>query len=148
MELTSFWLDDLERPADLRAAPLPDRVDVAIVGAGYTGLNAALVLLESGATVAVLERHSAGWGASSRNGGMMTTGPKVPPEELFKRYGRELGRAFWQVSLDSIDMVEQLLTYYDIECDYARSGQVALAYKPAHFEAMQRKVAWYVSEES
>ncbi len=143
MELSPFWLDGLKQPADLKSAPLPDRVDAAIVGAGYTGLNAARVLLRHGASVAVLERHTVGWGASSRNGGLLTTGSKVPPEVMFKRYGRELGREFWRVSLDSIDMVEQVITEVGIHCDFARTGQVALAYKPAHFEAMKKKAAWY-----
>ncbi|UCG23979.1 MAG: FAD-binding oxidoreductase [Chloroflexota bacterium] len=143
MEQSPFWLDGLNRPAELKSAPLPARVDVAIVGAGYTGLNAARVLLGHGASAVVLEGHKVGWGASSRNGGMLTTGSKVPPQVMFKRYGRELGREFWRVSLDSIDRVEEVITEHEIDCDFARTGQVALAYKPAHFEAMQKKVTWY-----
>ena len=53
---------------------LPERVDVAVIGSGYTGLNAAIALRKAGASVAVLEEHTIGWGASSRNGGMATTG--------------------------------------------------------------------------
>lgn len=143
MELSSFWLDGMEWPPELQPATLPDRIDVAIVGGGYTGLNAARALLKSGATVAVLERHTIGWGASSRNGGLLTTGTKVAPEVMFKRYGRELGREFWRVSLASIDMVEEIIDEEEIDCQFLRSGQVALAYKPAHFEAMQKNVAWY-----
>src|SRR6186997_1312 len=56
--------------------PLPERADVVIVGGGYTGLSAALRLAKLGASVVVLEKESIGWGASSRNGGMVLTGHK------------------------------------------------------------------------
>jgi glycine/D-amino acid oxidase-like deaminating enzyme len=70
----NFWTDDYPRPADLAVSELPDRVDVAVIGGGYTGLHAAIALRKAGATVAVLEQETIGWGASSRNGGMATTG--------------------------------------------------------------------------
>lgn len=98
-----FWPSELPRPHELAvASELPERVDVAIVGGGYTGLNAARVLAKSGATVSVLERETIGWGASSRNGGMATPGIKRPITAIFTRYGESLGRTFWQISLDAM----------------------------------------------
>jgi len=68
-----FWLTTVEMPR-VAPQPLPERVDVAILGAGFTGLSAARTLAKRGVRVAVLESHTIGWGASSRNGGMVLTG--------------------------------------------------------------------------
>jgi glycine/D-amino acid oxidase-like deaminating enzyme len=146
MKTTSFWTDGLRRPPELKNSPLPRQVDVAIVGGGYTGLNAARVLVKSGASVAVLERKTIGWGASSRNGGMLTTGIKAPTHVMIDRYGKKLGHAFWQASLDAIDLVEEIVTEEDIDCDFRRSGHVGLAYKASHFEEMKKKAAYYRDE--
>lgn len=118
---------------------------MALVGGGYTGLNAARVLLKSGATVAVLERNTIGWGASSRNGGMLTTGIKAPVQVMIDRHGETLGRAFWQASLDAIDLVEEVVSEEKIDCDFRRSGQVSLAYKASHFVGMKKMAQWYSS---
>ncbi len=139
-----FWCSQYPRPDDLPvAAALTERVDVAIVGSGYTGLNAARVLAKNGATVSVLERETIGWGASSRNGGMATAGVKRPIEAILAKYGEAQGRAFWQASLDAIDLVEEIVTTESIDCDWQRHGHLYLAYKRARFAAMRKKAAWY-----
>jgi glycine/D-amino acid oxidase-like deaminating enzyme len=74
MKLTSYWQDTATPSGDHRRTPVPERVDVAVVGAGLTGTSAAVELRKLGASVAVLEQHTVGWGASGRNGGMATTG--------------------------------------------------------------------------
>ena len=133
----------MPRPADLQSSALPRQVDVAIVGGGYTGLNAARVLKRSGASIAVLERNTVGWGASSRNGGMLTPGIKAPVHVMIDRYGLEIGRAFWQASLDAIDLVEEVVAEEKIDCDFRRCGHVGLAYKASHFDEMKKRAEWY-----
>src|SRR5260370_10657820 len=71
---------------------LPAHADTLVIGAGYTGLSTARTLAQRGVKVAVLEANSIGWGASSRNGGMVLTGMKLSAETLAKRYGMELTR--------------------------------------------------------
>lgn len=146
MKTVPFWTDGLPRPAGLQSSPLPARVEVAIVGGGYTGLNAARILHQHGARVAVLEAKTIGWGASSRNGGMLTSGIKAPIKVVFKRYGKSLGRAFWKASLDAVNLVEQVVTEEAIDCDYEWTGHLNLAYKASHFELMRDKVDWYARE--
>ena len=133
MQTTNFWTIDAPRPADLPVSPLPERVDVAIVGSGYTGLHAALALRKAGASVAVIEQQTIGWGASSRNGGMATSGLKMEMPAVFKKYGAAKGRAFWEWAQGAIDHVEATVAAHGIACDFRRSGHALLAAKPAHF---------------
>ena len=142
MQTTNFWTDHSPRPADLLTHSLPSQTDVAIVGSGYTGLHAALALAKAGASVAVLEQETIGFGASSRNGGMLTAGLKASLKDIVRMYGIERARQFWQWSLDSIDHVDKTVAEEQIECDFSRPGHVELAYKPSHFEHFKTYVEW------
>lgn len=135
----NYWLTTVEKPV-LEQEPLPNRVDVAIVGAGFTGLSAALALARRGASVAVLESESLGWGASSRNGGMVLTGLKLGVNQLISRYGRELTRRMYAVSLETIASVERIVREEDIGCDFARTGHLEVACKQSHFDDYARQV--------
>lgn len=143
MKTSVYWTEDCPRPANLPISPLPEVTDVAIIGGGYTGLNAALALRKAGASVAVLEKETIGWGASSRNGGMALTGLKESMPVVFKRYGAEMGRAFWQWSLDAVNYVEQLTVEEKIDCNFVRSGHLLLAFKPQHFAQFVEEARWF-----
>src|SRR5580704_10859302 len=134
----TFWLDTAEMPA-LPQQPLPDRVDVAVIGAGFTGLSAARTLAKRGAKVAVLESQTVGWGASSRNGGMVLTGLKLGATTLISRYGKEMARRMYDGSLKSIDCVEAIVREEKIDCDFSRCGHLEVACRAKHFECFQRE---------
>jgi glycine/D-amino acid oxidase-like deaminating enzyme len=134
----SFWLDTLAPAREVVQAPLPERVDVAIVGAGFTGLSGALALARRGASVAVLEAHTAGWGASSRNGGMALTGMKRPAEWLVAKFGSAAAREIYDASIFAIDFVERLVRDESIECGFIRSGHLEVACKPKHFDGLRQ----------
>jgi glycine/D-amino acid oxidase-like deaminating enzyme len=136
---TPVWLEGVTLPSTDPAQPLPARADVAIVGGGYTGLAAARELARRGAAVALLEAHTLGWGASSRNGGMVLTGLKLEAEQLVAKYGLESARRLFAASLQALACVEQIVAEERIECDFARSGHLLLACKPAHFQALVRE---------
>src|SRR5271155_2145634 len=135
----NYWLTTVQMPA-APEQPLPDSADVAIIGAGFTGLSAALALAKRGAKVVVLESETVGWGASSRNGGMVLTGLKLGVNELISRYGRELTQRMYAASLESINTVEQLVKAENIACDFARCGHLEVACKQAHFDDYARQV--------
>jgi glycine/D-amino acid oxidase-like deaminating enzyme len=65
------------------------RVDAAVIGGGFTGLSAALHLVDRGVNVAVLEAHEPGWGASRQNGGQVNPGPKHDPDQVVADFGRD-----------------------------------------------------------
>jgi glycine/D-amino acid oxidase-like deaminating enzyme len=133
----TYWLDTTA-PARVAANPLPASADVAILGAGFTGLSAARTLAKRGARVVVLEARTAGWGASSRNGGMVLTGLKLPVHVLIERYGLPAARAMYHASLASIDCVESLVREENIACDFSRCGHLEVACKPRHFSSFER----------
>jgi glycine/D-amino acid oxidase-like deaminating enzyme len=135
----NYWLTTAEFPK-IEARPLPDRVDVAIIGAGFTGLSAARTLAQRGASVAVLESETIGWGASSRNGGMVLTGMKLGVNQLISMYGRDLTRRMYAASLATVDWVEQLVREEAIECDFSRCGHLEVACKQKHFDDYARQV--------
>jgi glycine/D-amino acid oxidase-like deaminating enzyme len=134
----NYWLTTTNFPEpELR--PLPARIDVVVVGAGFTGLSAARTLAQRGAKVAVLESETIGWGASSRNGGMVLTGLKLGVDQLIDRYGRELARRMYVASLESIDCVEKIVREENIDCDFARCGHLEVACKQKHFADYARQ---------
>lgn len=141
-----YWHTTVKMPGDSIPTPIPEKVDVAIIGGGYTGLSAALTLAKRGVKVVVLEAKTFGWGASSRNGGMTLTGLKVSMQSVIKKYGRELARELFQCSLDSVDTVEQIVKEENINCGFARTGHLLAANKPNHFEALKDEVDFMARE--
>jgi glycine/D-amino acid oxidase-like deaminating enzyme len=135
----NYWLTTAEFPATDPSQTLPDSVDVAVIGAGFTGLSAARTLARRGANVAVLESETIGWGASSRNGGMVLTGMKLGINKLISMYGRERTKRMYAASLDSMDCVEQIVTEDEIDCDFSRCGHLEVACKQKHFDDYERQ---------
>ncbi|HEY8218013.1 MAG TPA: FAD-dependent oxidoreductase [Acidimicrobiia bacterium] len=125
---TPLWHADVRVPAALDdPGPLPDEVEVVVVGAGYCGITAGAELAARGRTVAVLEADPVGVGASTRNGGMVIPELKHGPRELARRYGALAGELVDAV-LEAFALVERLVDEWAIECDYARCGGLLLAH--------------------
>jgi len=135
----NYWLTTTDVPTPDATRPLPEMIDVAVIGAGFTGLSAACTLAKRGAKVAVLEGKTIGWGASSRNGGMVLTGMKLGVNQLISKYGRELTQRMYAASLASIDCVEQIVREESIECDFVRCGHLEVACKQKHFDDYARQ---------
>jgi glycine/D-amino acid oxidase-like deaminating enzyme len=135
----NYWLTTLASRQPNLANSLPVRADVAVIGAGFTGLSAARTLAQRGAKVAVLESQTIGWGASSRNGGMVLTGMKLGVNRLAAKYGRDLTRRMYAASLATIDCVEQIIREENIDCHFSRCGHLEVACKRKHFDDYARQ---------
>ena len=135
----NYWLTTVQMPSTDFSRPMPGRVDVAVIGAGFTGLSAARTLAKRGAKVAVLESETIGWGASSRNGGMVLTGMKLGVNQLISMYGRDLTRRMYAASLETIDCVERIIREEAIDCDFSRCGHLEVACKQKHFDDYARQ---------
>jgi glycine/D-amino acid oxidase-like deaminating enzyme len=141
-----YWHTTVQMPDDSNLAPLPEKVEVAILGGGFTGLSAARTLAKQGVNVAVLEANTIGWGASSRNGGMVLTGLKLGMGSVMKKYGRDIARRLFQCSLEAIDTVEQIVKEENIDCGFRRYGHLLTANKPKHYEALKEEVEFMEKE--
>lgn len=126
----SFWLETCGD--DLTPRPPLDgsvEVDVAILGAGFTGLWTAYHLLKRDPSLAVVvvEREIAGFGASGRNGGWCFSGFPVEPAVLTKRHGRDAARAVSFAMADSVDDVGRVCKAETIDAHYAKGGELEVA---------------------
>lgn len=97
------------------------RADVCVVGAGYTGLSAALHLAQSGRKVVVVEAQRVGFGASGRNGGQLGSGQRVEQRYLEKMVGLDAARHLWDLGQEAKGLVKSLISDHQIEC-YLRPG--------------------------
>ena len=91
--------------------------DVCIVGAGFTGLSAALELAEAGRSVIVLEAEDVGWGCSGRNGGQINPGVPCDHARVVSELGEQDARRVWQLGLDGVDLLRDRVERYGIDCD-------------------------------
>jgi glycine/D-amino acid oxidase-like deaminating enzyme len=130
----SLWLDGLADDRLVPRAPLPGplEVDVAIVGAGYTGLWTAYYLrrADPGVRVAVLEREVAGFGASGRNGGWCSSFMAMDRERLARRAGRGAVIALQREMFDTVDEVGRVAEREGIDCRYVKAGALQVVTPP------------------
>jgi glycine/D-amino acid oxidase-like deaminating enzyme len=124
-------------------APLRGRiaVDVAVIGAGFTGLSAALHVAEGGRSVAVLEAAQIGFGASGRNVGLVNAGLWVTPDELPQRLGPVHGPRLLQSLGDAPSVVFDLIERHGIACEPVRHGTLHCAVGARGLAGLRRRAA-------
>lgn len=134
----SYWLDTATPSGDYTQSPIPREVDLAVVGAGFTGLSTALHAARAGMSVAVLEANTVVWGASGRNGGMATNGLAMGFRAAVERYGEAAASRYIAYYNDSVDLIEQITLENRLEVDFERRGKLVLAAKESHWEGLQK----------
>ena len=116
--------------------------DVCIIGAGFTGISAALELCERGFSVIVLEGTRIGFGASGRNGGQIVNGYSRDLETIARRYGHEKAVKLGQMSLEGGQIIRDRVAKYAIDCDLVDGGFFA-AFTPKQIKEMDvQKSNW------
>lgn len=139
----NFWRTTLEGPV-AHDGPLHGeaRCDIAIIGAGYTGLNAALVLAEAGADVRVLEEQTPGFGASGRNGGFCCLGGAHASEpEIEAKHSPKVAQEWATAQHLAVDHVAGLLERFNIQADVHSRGETLLAHRPKDMAALRAEAA-------
>lgn len=116
--------------------------DVCIVGAGYTGLSSALHLAKRGYKVVILEAETVGFGASGRNGGHVGTGQRMEQQDIEAKLGRETAHSLWNMSLEAVDTVRNLILENNIECDL-KYGNVHFAHKRVYCEELEEDIEFF-----
>lgn len=132
-----FWWQAYE-PAAGELVELPRRTDVAIIGAGYAGLACALELAKQGIASVVLEAEAPGWGASTRNGGMVSSGASVGKRYSGKDDPARLARLRADAG-ESFKLIERLIAEESIACEWTKTGNFVAAWCRSHFEALRAK---------
>ncbi len=131
-----YWWDAAPRQ-ETPGPALPATADVAIIGSGFTGLSAALTLLDKGRGVVVLDRGVPGYGASTRNGGQIGSGnQKFSVKRLIALRGEAKAAALLREGTRMLDHIEHLVETEKIDCHFRRCGRFRGAMRPEHYEAM------------
>ena len=136
---TPYWWEAGPRP-ERPQQNLPAQADVAIVGAGFTGLVAALTLARAGRSVAVLEAQRLGEGASSRNAGYVGRTLKHSFSSLIESSGLDRALAIYRDARTAYDFVYELVQREGIACHLRRSGRFMAALSPRHYDGMAREL--------
>ena len=143
----SLWMSTA---VPLRAYPVLSgevQADVVIIGAGYTGLSAAHHIAKSGLTPVVLEANRPGWGASGRNGGVITAKFRQSFRGIDAAHGRAMAKRMYEIAHESTEIVEELVSEFDITCaDLQRTGQVKAAHNNATLQAAIDEAEWMKRE--
>ena len=113
------------------------KVDVAIIGSGYTGLHAAIQTVRNGRETLVLEAEQAGWGGSSRNGGQVSTSIKPSFTELSQRFGNEHARAILQEGTNALEWIGQFVQEEGIDCDFLKVGRFHGAHTYSQYKILK-----------
>jgi gamma-glutamylputrescine oxidase len=142
----SVWLSTANPAPQFPQLDRDIQTDVAIIGAGYTGLAAAHHLARAGVACIVLEANDVGWGASGRNGGMAVLRYKKPWSSLAREFGRERTRHLHRLLHQALDLLEQTVGEYGIDCGFERCGHITAANGKAALATLVSDVQWLASE--
>ncbi|MBF9031741.1 FAD-dependent oxidoreductase [Rhodobacterales bacterium HKCCE3408] len=135
----SLWDRSSPEAPPREAESLPEHVDLAIVGGGFTGLSTALHAAEAGLSAHVLEARQVGYGGSGRNVGLVNAGIWLPPHEVKKTLGPSYGPRFLKRFGDGPETVFDLIEKFQIRCEATRSGTIHAAHAPSGLPGLRAR---------
>ena len=138
LDLDPFWWEAAPR-RDLGVRPLPAEVDVAVVGSGFTGASAGLVLARAGRRVAVFEKDRPGEGASSRNGGIASGSLRMGFRAMVATYGIDRATAIYGEGKAAREDLKRFVEQENIDCDFREVGRFTGAYRARHYDNLARE---------
>ncbi|PIB24731.1 oxidoreductase [Amylibacter kogurei] len=134
---TPYWWDAAPL-APASDASLPTKTDVLIIGSGYTGLHAAIQTARAGLSTLIVDANDCGYGASTRNGGQVSTSIKPSYDKLKHQFGAELACNIMAEGQASLDYIKSFIAAENVECDYQPCGRFHGAHSKSAFEKLQR----------
>jgi glycine/D-amino acid oxidase-like deaminating enzyme len=137
VKLEPYWWDE----APIRRLPevsIPKAVDAVIVGAGYSGLSAALTLARAGRSVLVAEAGEPGEGASTRNGGAVGETLRISFASMIGKFGLDTAKAFYSEVRTARRFLETLIEQENIACHYRRVGRFIGCHAPKFYDSLAR----------
>ena len=135
MKEYSYWLDTINKDF-LKENDLPKKIDVLIVGFGYTGLNAAIEIAKNGRSVCVIDKNDFGNGCSSKNGGQISNLLKPSLKKLTKKYGFQKAKLIRGEGVNSVEWLIDFIKNENFDCDLKREGRFHGAHTPVEFKKM------------
>lgn len=138
----SYYTDVARDKAPFDRLEGSQKADILIVGGGYTGVSAALMLAEKGYSVALLEQNQIGWGASGRNGGQLLGGYGPEQSDIAKMeriFGKDNVDTAWDLGVESVCLVRECIHKYGIECDL-KWGYMDAAMKKRELRSLKEDI--------
>lgn len=141
--IASLWRDTADRESDLPCLRGDAQADVVIIGAGYTGLAAAHRLAQHGVAPLVVDAKPIGWGASGRNGGVVSAKFRLAFPAIAQGHGMEVARRMHRLALQSVDEVEVLVEEYGLSgARFTRCGNLRCAHTERAFGYIAEEAEW------
>ena len=139
-KLAPYWWETTPRPS-LPATPVPESIDVLVIGSGYTGLHAALQTARGGRSTLVVDAEEAGWGCSTRNGGQISTSVKPGFDVLAARHGPQMAYDIIREGQRSLEWIGEFIAAEKLECDFGVVGRFHAAHNAKQFEQLAQRTA-------
>ena len=139
----SYYIDSLDRNLIQHPSLLDSHeCDLCIIGGGFTGLSTAIEASKKGLKVILLEQNKVAWGASGRNGGQIGIDISNGVQNLENKYGFEIVKSLWNVSLDAVKLIDQRIDEFKIQCD-KKIGNLSVATNHSTVKDFESEIDYY-----